>query len=61
MSRTADWMREKFVDPLEAEFFKTHGRWPDEAESEALWQQAFDLAEKHALIGKLILEDFRGA
>jgi hypothetical protein len=49
MSKTADWMREKYVDPMEAEFLAVHGRFPTMEEDAKLWEEAFRLAKLEGL------------
>jgi len=53
MSQTAEWMRERYVNKLNAEFFAAHGRWPDGAEEIAIWDKAFALADRDCRINQL--------
>jgi hypothetical protein len=56
MSRTAEWMRERYLDKLDAEFHAKHGRWPTDEEESALWDEAFKLAAQDEAFKKLELE-----
>lgn len=53
MSQTAEWMRERYMDKLDEEFFAAYGRWPNDDEETALWDKAFEMAERDSLINKL--------
>lgn len=45
MSKVADWLFTKYVEPMEQEFFSRHGRWPEGEEESAIWQKAFEKSE----------------
>lgn len=44
VSKTAEWLREKYVDRMEDAFYDKHGRWPGIDEDAAIWEEAFRLA-----------------
>ena len=45
MSRVADWLFSKFVEPMEQEFLAQNGREPNDSEMEAIWKKAMEKAE----------------
>ena len=53
MSKTADMMWEKYVEPLEKAFFDKHGRWPEVDEEQAIWTEAWFQLEKDCAIRRL--------
>ena len=56
MSKVADWMREKYVEPQERKFYVEHGRWPSVLEERVMWDRAFKLAEWGQKIEQLDLD-----
>lgn len=42
MGRVKDYLYEKYVEPLEQQFFEENGEWPEGDELAALWAIAED-------------------
>lgn len=46
-------MWQQYVEPLEKEFFAKHGRWPEVAEEQEIWTEAWFQLEKFCRIKNL--------
>ena len=56
MSKVAEWMREKYVEPQVQAFSFQHGRWPTSKEEKPMWDRAFEMAKLDSSINKLDLD-----